>query len=297
MVFVCIVLAVILVFVLVRHLHFFWQIKSINEQIEFIHTHETNKIVTGEYRNGSITDLINNINALSRQCSILKTQCLTNESNMKETITNISHDIRTPLTSLSGYFQLMCQYNSSAEREKYSKIISQQISILQEMLEELFTYAKLSSQSYEITSEKCCINQILRDMVLSFYQEFKNANITPDISISEKPIYIWANDTALRRVFQNVLKNVIEHGGKFVCISLIEMNSVIEITFHNDILHDTDIDTARVFDRFYKSDKARSSLSTGLGLSIAKELLDKMNGDISANVNDNIFEIVIKLEK
>ena len=250
MVFVCIVLAVILVFVLVRHLHFFWQIKSINEQIEFINTHETNKIVTGEYRNGSITDLINNINALSRQCSILKTQCLTNESNMKETITNISHDIRTPLTSLSGYFQLMCQYNSSAEREKYSKIISQQISILQEMLEELFTYAKLSSQSYEITSEKCCINQILRDMVLSFYQEFKNANITPDISISEKPIYIWANDMASRRVFQNVLKNVIEHGGKFVCISLIEMNSVIEITFHNDILHDTDIDTARVFDRF-----------------------------------------------
>lgn len=127
--------------------------------------------------------------------------------------------------------------------------------------------------------------------------EFKNANITPDISIPEKPIYIWANDMALRRVFQNVLKNVIEHGGKFVCISLIEMNSVIEITFHNDILHDTDIDTARVFDRFYKSDKARSSLSTGLGLSIAKELLDKMNGDISANVNDNIFEIVIKLEK
>ena len=86
MVFVCIVLAVILVFVLVRHLHFVWQIKSINEQIEFINTHETNKIVTGEYRNGSITDLINNINALSRQCSILKTQCLTNESNMKETI-------------------------------------------------------------------------------------------------------------------------------------------------------------------------------------------------------------------
>ena len=75
------------------------------------------------------------------------------------------------------------------------------------------------------------------------------------------------------------------------------MNSVIEITFHNDIFHDTDIDTARVFDRFYKSDIARCSLSTGLGLSIAKELLDKMNGDISANVNDNIFEIVIKLEK
>lgn len=146
MVFVCIVLAVILVFVLVRHLHFVWQIKSINEQIEFINTHETNKIVTGEYRNGSITDLINNINALSRQCSILKTQCLTNESNMKETITNISHDIRTPLTSLSGYFQLMCQCNSSAEREKYSKIISQQISILQEMAGRTF-YLRKTFQS------------------------------------------------------------------------------------------------------------------------------------------------------
>lgn len=297
MVFVCIVLAVISVFILFRHLHFIWQIKNINEQIKFINTHETNKIVTGEYRNGCIADLINNINALSRQCSILKTQCLTNESHMKETITNISHDIRTPLTSLSGYFQLMRQCNSSSEREKYSKIISQQISILQEMLEELFTYAKLSSQSYEIASERCCINQILRDMVLGFYQEFKNVNITPEILIPEKPIYIWANDMALRRVFQNVLKNVIEHGRKFISISLKEMNSIIEIIFHNDILLDTDIDTARIFDRFYKSDTARSSLSTGLGLSIAKELLSKMDGDISVSVNDNIFEIVIKLNK
>ena len=191
MVFVCIVLVVILVFVLVRHLHFVWQIKSINEQIEFINTHETNKIVTGEYRNGSITDLINNINALSRQCSILKTQCLTNESNMKETITNISHDIRTPLTSLSGYFQLMCQCNSSAEREKYSKIISQQISILQEMLEELFTYAKLSSQSYEITSEKYHCEKLfqLRCSFLSkkYIQTFHHAQLHFLIHF-EKPV-------------------------------------------------------------------------------------------------------------
>ena len=273
------------------------QVKDICRQLAFLMKHDSNMLIHREFDLGGIGMLSDRLNDLLELRRKEKQYYQEKETLIADTYTNLSHDIRTPLTSLDGYFQLMEACENVEEQRRYLNIIHERIHSLNEMLEELFTYAKLSSQSYEITSEKCCINQILRDMVLSFYQEFKNANITPDISIPEKPIYIWANDMALRRVFQNVLKNVIEHGGKFVCISLIEMNSVIEITFHNDILHDTDIDTARVFDRFYKSDIARSSLSTGLGLSIAKELLDKMNGDISANVNDNIFEIVIKLEK
>lgn len=124
MVFVCIVLAVILVFVLVRHLHFVWQIKSINEQIEFINTHETNKIVTGEYRNGSITDLINNINALSRQCSILKTQCLTNESKEAAKLLGISlatldEARNSGLISYIQYVPNGCVYFTSAYLQEY----------------------------------------------------------------------------------------------------------------------------------------------------------------------------------
>lgn len=296
MLVVCIVLVVALSYMVAKNLHFIWQIKNINHQIEFINTHKTNKIVSGEYSGGCITDLINNINALSEQCTTLKAKCVTNENNIKETITNISHDIRTPLTSLSGYFQLLCQCDVTSERENYSKIIEQQITVLEEMLEELFTYAKLSNETYEMPLTQCHINQILRDAVFSFYYDFKKANFLPEILIPEKPIYIVSNDMALKRAFQNVLKNVIEHGKKCVGVTMKQNNGEAEIIFYNDIANDAEIDTSRIFDRFYKADIARSSSTTGLGLAIAKELLSKLNASISATVSSNRFEIIIILK-
>ncbi len=296
MLVVCIVLVMALVYMILKHFHFIWQIQNINRQIEFINTHETNKIVSGEYGRGCITDLINNINALSEQCSMFKAKSITNENNMKETITNISHDIRTPLTSLSGYFQLLCQCDTVSEREHYSKIIKQQMAILEEMLEALFTYARLSNESYEMPLTKCHINKILRDAIFSFYNDFKKANITPEISIPEKPIYIVSNDMALKRIFQNMLKNVLEHGEKCVSITMKQNNGEIEIVFSNDIANDAKIDTSQIFNRFYKADTARSSSSTGLGLAIAKELLNRINGSIFAAVSNNRFEIVIKIK-
>ena len=296
MLVVCIVLVVALFCMVLKHLHFIWQIQNINSQIEFINTHETNKIVSGEYGGGCITDLINNINALSEQCSMFKAKCITNENNMKETITNISHDIRTPLTSLSGYFQLLCQCDTASEEENYSKIIKQQIIILEEMLEELFTYAKLSNESYEMPLTQCHTNKILRDAIFGFYYDFKKANILPEISIPEKPIYIVSNEMALKRVFQNVLRNVMEHGKKYVGVTLRRNNGEVEIIFSNDIANDAEIDTSRIFDRFYKADVARTTSSTGLGLAIAKELLNKMNGSISATVSNNRFEIMIRIK-
>lgn len=294
--FVCVTLAVVLLCILFRHLYMVWQIKSINRQIEFINTHQTNMIVSGEYSNGCMNDLINNINHLSNQCSMFKAECLANEDNIKKTVTNISHDIRTPLTSLSGYFQLLCQCDTLAEQKEYFPIINQQISALEEMLEELFTYAKLFHKSYEISLTKCCINQILRDTVFGFYNDLKKANITPDCSIPEVPIYAVVNDVALRRVFQNILKNVIEHGEKEVGISMLQKDEKIEITFYNDILSTTKIDADKIFEHFYKSDEARTSSSTGLGLSIAKELLNRMDGEIFAIVDNNIFKIIVKLQ-
>lgn len=183
-----------------------------------------------------------------------------------------------------------------AEQKEYFKIIKQQIFTLEEMLEELFTYAKLLNKSYEISLTECCVNQILRDTVFGFYNDLKKANITPACSIPEAPIYAFVNDVALRRVFQNILKNVIEHGEKAVGISMEQKDKKIEITFFNNILSATKIDTDKIFERFYKNDGARTSSSTGLGLSISKELLNRMNGDIFAVVDNNIFKIVVKLE-
>lgn len=294
---ICIVLAAAVVCLGFRQWHVCWQIKNINRQITFMNTHKTNKIVTGEYGGGAVTELINNINALSEQCDALQAKCMADEDNIRETITNISHDIRTPLTSLSGYFQLLCQCDDASEKEKYEKIIRQQITALEEMLEELFTYAKLFNESYELALTKCQINQILRDAVFGFYYDFKRAGIVPEISIPEKPIYLSGNEMALKRVFLNVLKNAMEHGRKYIRVFMRETQEMVEVTFVNDISEGDVIDTSRIFDRFYKADMARSASSTGLGLAIAKELLNKMNSSISARVNGNCFEIVMKFEK
>ena len=212
MVFVCIVLAVILVFVLVRHLHFVWQIKSINEQIEFINTHETNKIVTGEYRNGSITDLINNINALSRQCSILKTQCLTNESNMKETITNISHDIRTPLTSIVGSASGILENQKVLTQEREMELvqdIKDEAQWLIRIVENLLSVTRINGENARINTEDEVVEEIISSAVIKFSKRFPEASV--EVKMPEEFLMVAMDGVLIEQVLVNLLQNANTH--------------------------------------------------------------------------------------
>ena len=272
------------------------RIKSINRQLEYINSHATNMIVTGDYGNASITELVNEINGLLTQTAKLRKEYLNKESNLKDTLTSLSHDIRTPLTSLDGYFQLLHDSNSPAERERYIAAIRERIESLKLMLDELFTYAKLQDGSYPLDMEYHNLNKLLYDTAFSFYDDFKRRSIEPKIQITEEQVTVFCNYTALKRAMQNIIKNSLEHGENSFSIELENIENEAVITFKNSYRNTDEIDVEHVFDRFYKADTARKRVSTGLGLSIAKEIVEKMGGQIEAHIEDNMFIVKVCLQ-
>lgn len=293
MVLVVILLSAIVLVLVLLEVSCRLQIKSISRQLAFMRTHETNKIITGNYGDHRMAKLIDEINAFIRLSAQTKKESVNKQKQVKETITSLSHDIRTPLTSLDGYFQLLSKTENLSEREKYMGIIYHRIQNLKELLDELFTYAKLQNDAYEIPLEKCCINKILLDTVLGFYQEFKSVGIEPDLDVCDESLYMMGNVSALTRIVQNLVKNTLGHGNRAVHIKLSRCGEQAKIMFSNPFQNKPQINESQVFDLFYKADNARSRNTAGLGLSIAKELVTRMHGQIEAKVENETFSVFI----
>ena len=159
------------------------------------------------------------------------------------------------------------------------------------MLEELFTFTKLKNDSFEIALDECNLTALLTKLILSYYEDWKNHNITPQIQLEEEALYIMGNELAIQRSIQNVIKNALDHGKKELSFSLKKQETYAVIRIGNQVEHPEEIKTERVFEQFYKADAARSRTSSGLGLSIAKEFTTRMNGDIRAQIEKDWFFI------
>lgn len=273
------------------------QVKAMVEELNFLHENETNKMLSRQLSFKEIESLISEINDLSKKYRNLMKDYSVKDRALKETITNISHDIRTPLTSLDGYFQLLQEANSEEERLRYYDIISSRIESLKEILEQLFMFVKLQNDAYEIELATCNTNQILCEVLFSFYEDMKAKEMEPEIEVPEEIYYCIAHEPSLKRVIQNIIKNALDHGKDRLKIILEEKKDIISISIANRRSKEDWIEVERVFDRFYKADAARSDHSTGLGLSIAKQLVDKMDGSIYAGVEDDLFVICVELRK
>lgn len=292
----CIISVVIAILGIGLAFYYRRQIKNVKSQISFLNQHETNMLITSDQKSGCVAELTDELNTLIEQTAALRKEIADNESHLKDTIINLSHDIRTPLTSMDGYFQLLLKSDDPEERQQYVAVISDRLSSLKEMLDELFTYAKLTNKAYEVELSPCAVNEILLSVLFSFYKDIKQRGIAPLIDIPEQDVFIQGSEPALRRIFQNILKNCIEHGNDKLYVRLINTTGVVQIFLENDYQTQETIDADKVFDRFYKADKARSRTSTGLGLSIAKELVERLNGSIASVAQNGKFGILLTFQ-
>lgn len=267
-------------------------IKEIEKSITSILNSDTNNIITISSSDKDIRDLAinlnNNIVDLRRQ----KLQYQNGNQELKKIVTNISHDLRTPLTSLKGYVDLIDQEELSNNQKKYLEIIQKKSDDLTELTEQLFAFFKIvdtMDSQISIPKENCCINEILEETLLSFYNIFKEKNIIPTICICNKKIYRKANKNSIIRIFENIISNASKYSnGKFK----VEMNEDGKISFTNEakLLDLTTVN--KIFDRYFSVENARES--TGIGLSIAKQLVELNNGKIYAKYENNnlIVEIL-----
>ncbi|MGN0404634.1 MAG: sensor histidine kinase [Bariatricus sp.] len=269
------------------------QVKDICRQLAFLMKHDSNMMINREFDMGGIGILSDRLNELLELRRKEKQHYQEKEALIADTYTNLSHDIRTPLTSLDGYIQLMEECEDMEEQQRYLSIIHERIHSLNEMLEELFTFTKLKNESYNLELTSCCINRILKETVFSYYDDWLRKGIQPDIQITEELIYIQGNPQGLHRVIQNVIKNGLDHGEKKISIVLEREQNQAVLRIGNQVTCPEQINIDHVFERFYKADAARSKTSTGLGLSIAKELVRRMDGEIRAKIEEKEFIVEI----
>lgn len=267
------------------------QVKNTCRQLQFLQEHSTRLRITGELSFGELWELVNRINSVLESSFQVKNMALHREEELRETMANLSHDIRTPLTSLEGYFYLLKENHSPEEQHRYMEIMEERIGRLREMLEELFMYTKLQDEEYRLEMERVSLTKLTQQSVLSFYEELKKRGITPEVAMPEQNIEIEGNEAAVSRVLQNIMKNALEHSVGDLSLQLYEQEGCAFFVCSNRVAHPQDIDIEQVFKRFYRADAARTRSSTGLGLSIASGLMVKMEGELTASLEEDTFMI------
>nr|WP_326212201.1 HAMP domain-containing sensor histidine kinase [uncultured Oscillibacter sp.] len=211
------------------------------------------------------------------------------EQELKYTMTCISHDIRTPLAGAMGYLQLL---EEDPERQtEYLDIVRERLEKLEELLEELFLYTRLQGGSLPLKCETTAALPPLWDALAEFYPQLEAAGVEPKLRFDREDMTVWASPEALGRVYRNLIANALRHGGGGLTISGQDQT----ICFSNELPPGPRPDPERLFDRFYQSSPDRAADGAGLGLSIVRELMERMGGQASAQIMGNELQISLRL--
>lgn len=249
---------------------------------------DTNVLIDISSSDKNVRRLANTINGQLRKLRTERRRFQQGDLELKNAVTNISHDLRTPLTALSGYLELLEQEEKSESVNRYIEIMKDRVDILTQLSEELFRYSVIISTKDNITKEQVIINTVLEESIAAFYTVLTERNIVPEIQVSETKVVRMLDRSALSRVFSNLISNVIKYSDGDLKIVLSENG---EIVFSNMASGLDEIQVGRLFDRFYTVEAARKS--TGLGLTISKTLVEQMKGTISAIYENNRLSIHI----
>lgn len=219
-----------------------------------------------------------------------------------ELITNVSHDLRTPLTSLIAYLQLVESEKTTEEnKKKYTTISIEKAYRLKQLIEDLFEYSKLECGGITLEKKEVNIIEILEQSIGELFIEAQKRNMNLIKKFENSKIILNVDSGKLGRVFENLLSNAVKYGieATEVYVNLNEYDEYVTITFENEIASESLDDTLKLFDRFYRGDKSRNSKvsGSGLGLAISKNIVELHQGEIWAECENNIFGIYVKIYK
>ncbi|MCI9051806.1 MAG: HAMP domain-containing histidine kinase [Lachnospiraceae bacterium] len=249
---------------------------------------DTNTLIDISSHDKYMRELANTINIQLRKLRADRHRFQQGDMELKNAVSNISHDLRTPLTAICGYLDLLEQEEKSTTVERYIEVIRNRTEILKQLIEELFRYSVIITTEDDITKEAVEINRVLEESIAAFYVALNERKIIPSIKMPESKVICYLDGSALARVFSNLLNNAIKYSDGDLDIILSETG---EIIFSNTASGLNEVQVGKLFDRFYTVEAARKS--TGLGLAIAKTLVEQMNGTISAKYENNRLSICI----
>lgn len=249
---------------------------------------DTNTLIDISSRDPYMRSLAAGINEQLRVLRQQRHKYLSGDRELKEAVTNISHDLRTPLTAICGYMDLLKQEEKGENAARYLALIGNRVDAMKQLTEELFRYSVILSTE-DINLETVHVNGVLEESIAAFYGVLTQRGIQPQIRMSENRIERQLNRDALSRVFSNILNNAMKYSDGDLEIALRENG---EIVFSNTASGLNEVQIGKLFDRFFTVEAARNS--NGLGLAISKTLVEQMGGTIGAQYDDSKLHITIR---
>lgn len=241
-----------------------------------------------------IENLVESINLIFDSRQKIVAEKNKNEEKIRQSISNMSHDLRTPLTSIMGYLQMIkSEKSSEADKKEYMDIVEKRTKSLQQLISSFYDLSRMEGNEYNFNYKKVNLSSILCENIAVFYNDFRNNNIEPIIEIDENVKDIISDDGAINRIFSNLIINMIKHGENFVKITLRQENDVIITEFINKATRLTQENVDKLFDRFYTVDNSRSDKNTGLGLYITRIMVEKLGHSISSKIDNGYLKIEI----
>ena len=251
---------------------------------------DTNTLIAISTGDRAVRALAARINTQLRALRRERLRLQNGDAQLKAAVTNVSHDLRTPLTAICGYLDLLEQEYHSENSRRYLAVIRERTETMRALTEELLQYSVVTSVPDALNREPVSVNDILEQSLADFYGVFSGRGIAPVIQMPEQPVIRTLDAAALRRVFGNILSNAAKYSDGDLTVSLTPEGTV---TFTNHAHGLGRVQAERLFDRFFTVESANGS--TGLGLSIARQLTEKMGGHISAEYEDESLCVRVTL--
>ena len=292
-----IIILVIIILFLLSYLFFMkLEVRRIKKEIFLIHKNNSNNLVNSEFKAKELTELIDEINKILKNEKENFSAEVKQKKMLNSVMLNISHDLRTPLTSALGYTNMLLSQEKLSEIDfNEINIIKERLLRLEELIDSFFVFSKISNESKNIEKDNANLIELLEDSIVSYYDEFKKEDRNIVIAKNVNKCLIKTNKELLKRIFDNLVVNALKHGDGNLFIDFKE-DTFIEISFSNRVLSN-DLDISQIFDEFYTTDISRTKGNTGLGLAIVKSFTVLLGGKIKAFLQDDFLYIIIKFKR
>lgn len=289
---------ILLAALLILSAYLFFLRKSISktlQQMEDIEKHpERNRQLKAITADPNYEELLNKINYIYEARQQERIVYQRSELKIRREIENISHDLRTPLTSILGYLDLIKEGASEDERVEYLDIIRKRAKVLQGFIQDFYEISRIEGDDYPMLLEVFPVQNIVKDTVIAYYHEFEKKMISVDINLEEKPSFILADKIQFNRILNNLIQNALKYAKDKFFLKQFSSPGCCVLQFINDKNELSEEELRYIFERFYTGDQSRSNQSTGLGMTITKALVEKMNGTIDARIEDELFVVELR---
>lgn len=271
------------------------ELRRLAGQLRQYNRRETASKVTIGLRDRAVEELAAEINRHTDLIVAANAERRRTEDELRQAVANMAHDLRTPLTSISGYIQLLESGKlPEEERQAALEVVKRRTSRLQALLSDFYELSVIESVDCALKPGRISLNRLIPEILMGFYDPLNEKGLKPTFELTDDAVDIFADESAVRRVVENLMQNALRHAEGELAVSLRKEGRRAAFALRNAAPGLYGMNPELLFNRFYMADRSRSGTGSGLGLSIARGLMQKMGGSLTAELRGD--DLIVRCE-